>query len=239
MRIQTWQLIGPPLVFRGRIKMKSIAVNGNTVGLAATILVAAVWMTWAIARAITRSDVGSLRAQIVACEDRAAAKLAESARLTNAAVATARKQEIARVQELESKNEQLRQAKEKKEQELAAAETDESRGGAINSRHQSSILVMQNFELGPGEQRDVIPGVLDIMVETLDPASAEVWYGGYRHHLNIGQSVAIGYLGRPCVLRLMKIAGNGDTQKGSFSFSVTRPNRWGAEPQVPAAGPSE
>ena len=225
--------------FHVGFKMKSIAGNGSTVGIAAAVLVAAVGMTWAIARATMHSDVGSLREQIAACEERAAAKLSGSARATNAVLA-ATKREITRLQELKSKNEQLRQANEKKEQELASAEADESRGGALGPWHKSSAATpVQTFELSPGEQRDIIPGVLDLMVETIDPASAEVWYGGYPRHLKVGQSVAISYLGRPCVLGLTEIKGGGDTQKGSFSFSVMKPNRWGAEPAAPATGPSE
>jgi hypothetical protein len=218
--------------------MKSIAGNGSTVGIAAAVLVAAVGMTWVIARATMHSDVGSLREQIAACEERAAAKLAESARATNAALA-AKKREIARLQELKSKNEQLRQANAKKEPELASAEADESQGGALHPWHKPSDSPVQTFELSPGEQRDIIPGVLDLMVETIDPPSAEVWYGGYPRHLKVGQSVAISYLGRPCVLGLTEIKGGGDRQKGSFSFSVMKPSRWGAAPAAPAAGPSD
>jgi len=224
--------------FRVGFKMKSIALNGSTVGIAGAVLIAAVGMTWAIARATTHSDAGSLRQQIAACEERAAARLAESARATNAALA-AKKQEITRVQELESKNEQLRQANEKKEQELASAKADESRGGALPPGHKPSASPVQTFELSPGEQRDIIPGVLDLMVETLDPASAEVWYGGHPRHLKVGQSVAISYLGRRCMLGLTEIKGGGDTQKGSFSFMVGKPKRWGDEPAAPATGPSE
>jgi hypothetical protein len=224
--------------FHVGFKMKSIAVNGSTVGIAGAGLIAAVGMTWAIAHATTHSDVGSLREQVAACEERAAAKLAESARATNAAL-VATEREITRVPELKSKNEQLRQANEKKEQELASAEADESRGGVFRAWHQPSAPPVQTFELSPGEQRDIIPGMLDLMVETLDPASAEVWYGGYPRHLKVGQSVAISYLGRQCVLGLKEIKGGGDTQKGSFSFSVMKPNRWGAEPAAPATGPSE
>jgi hypothetical protein len=218
--------------------MKSIAVNGSTVGIAGAVLVAAVGMTWAIARATTHSDVGSLQEQIAACEERAAAKLVESAGATNAALA-AKKREITRMQELKSKNEQLRQVNEKKEQELAAAKADESRGSALRPWHKPSAPLVQTFELTPGEQRAIIPGVLDLMVETLDPASAEVWYGGYPRHLKVGQSVVISYLGLPCVLGLTEIKGGGDTHKGSFSFSVMKPTRWGAEPAAPAEGPSE
>ncbi len=223
--------------FHVGFKMKSIAVNGSTVGIAAAVLVAAVGMTWAIARAMTHSDVGSLREQIAACEDRAAAKLAESARAINAALAE-KKRETTRVQELKSKNEQLRQANEKK-QELASAETDESQGGALRPWHKPSAPPVQTFELSPGEQLDIIPGVLDLMVETLDPASAEVCYGGYPRHLKVGQSVAISFLGRRCMLGLTKIKGGGDTQKGSFSFSVVKPTRGGDEPEAPATGPFE
>lgn len=224
--------------FHVGFKMKSIAVNGGTVGIAGAVLVAAVAMSWAIARGTTRSDVGSLRERIAACDERAAAKLAESARATNAAL-TAKKREITIVQELKSKNEQLRHANEKKEQELASAEADESRGGALRPGRQPSAPVVQTFELSPGEQRDIIPGVLDLMVETLDLASAEVCYGGYPRHLKVGQSVAISYLGCRCMLGLTKIKGGGDTQKGSFSFSVVKPKRWGDEPAAPAAGPSD
>ncbi len=77
------------------------------------------------------------------------------------------------------------------------------------------------------------------MVETLDPPWAEVWYGGYPRHLKVGQSVAISYLGLRCLLGLTEIKAGDDTPKGSFSFSVMKPRRWGGEPAAPAEGPSE
>jgi hypothetical protein len=215
--------------------MKSIAVNGRTVGIAGAVLLAAVGMTWAIARATTHSHIGSLRDQIAACEKRAAAKLAEFARAANAASAAT----IARVQELEGKNEQLRQANEKQKRDLPSAKAAGSPGDALRFSHQPPAPPLQTFELSPGDQRDLIPGNLDLMVETLDQTSAEVWFGGYRRHLNVGQSVVISYLGRPCVLGLMKIQGARETQKGFFSFSVMKSTRWVGEPAAPAEGPSE
>jgi hypothetical protein len=194
-------------------------------------------MTWAIARSTTHSDVRFLRKQIAACEKRAATRLTESIRATNAALVA--KKEVNRLRELKSKNEQLQQAK-KKEQELASAEAGESRGGNVLPPGQkSSTSPMQSFELSAGEQRDIIPGVLNLRVETLDPASAEVWYGSYPRHLKVGQSVAISYLGRPCMLGLTEIKGAGDTYKAFFSFSVVNPTRWNDEPAAPASGPSE
>jgi hypothetical protein len=225
--------------FHVGFKMKSIAVKGSTVGIAGAVLVAAVGISWTIARATTRSNVRSLQEQITVCGERAAATLAESARATNAALA-AKTREITRVQELKSENEQLRQANEKQERELASAEADESRGGgALHPWPEPSAPPVQTFELSPGEQRDIIPGVLDLMVETLDPAAAQVWYGGYPRHLKVGQSVAISYLGRRCLLGLTEIKGGGDTQKGSFSFTVVKPQRWGDEAAAPGTGPSE
>jgi hypothetical protein len=218
--------------------MKAIAVNGRTVGLAGAIFVAAVGMTWAIARVTTHSHISSLREQIAACEQRASARLAEFARATNAASA-ATKREIARVQELKDKNEQLRQANEKQKRELASAAAGGSPSDALRFSHQPPAPPLQTLELSPGDKRDLIPGKLDLLVEALGPASAEVWFGGYRRHLNVGQSVSISYLGRPCILGLMKIQGGRETQKAFFSFSVMKSTRWVGELAAPAEGPSE
>ncbi len=210
-------------------KMKSMTVTRSTVGIAGIILVAAVGMTWSLARG-KHSEVESLRAQIATCNDRASAKIAESARDTNAALAE-KKREIILVQKLKTENEQLRRASEKKEQELASAEPGQSGGGAVRPRpearprQEAAAPPVQTIELSPGEQRDMIPGVLNVMVETVDSASAQVWYGGHLRHLKVGESAAIDYLGRSCVLGLTEIKGGGDTQKGSFSFLVMEPQR--------------
>lgn len=217
--------------------MKSIPVNGITIGIAAAVLVAAIGSTWAIARSTMHSDVAAWRGKITACEQRAATRLAESALAREAAVA-ATKQETARVQELETTNEQLRQASKEKEQEIAVAEANRPRGGARRHGLKAAPAPQQTFELSSGEQRAIIPGVLDVAVDKLDPASAEVRYGGYPRHLKIGESVAINYLGRPCVLALTEIKGSGDGQKGAFTFSVTTPERLAAEAAIPAEGPS-
>lgn len=216
--------------------MKSIPVNGSTIGIAAAVLVAAIASTWAIARSTTHSDVAAWRGKITACEQRAAIRLAESALAREAAVA-ATKRETARVQELETTNEQLRQANKEKEQEIAVAEANRPRGSARRHGLKAAAAPQQTFELSSGEQRAIIPGVLDVAVDKLDPASAEVRYGGHPRHLKVGESVAINYLGRPCVLALTEIKGGGDGQKGAFTFSVTTPERLAAEAAIPAEGP--
>ena len=123
--------------------MKSIAVNGSTIGIAGAVIVAAVGITWAIANVGTHSHIRSLREQIATCEGRAKTKLAQTTRAANAALA-ATKRETTRVQqELKSNKEQLRQANEKKEQELALANADRSRAGALSPG--------ATFELSPGD----------------------------------------------------------------------------------------
>ncbi|MEO5755015.1 MAG: hypothetical protein ABIR38_09940 [Chthoniobacterales bacterium] len=220
--------------------MKSIPLNGRTIGIGAAILVVLVGITWAIARSTSRAEIAAVRAEIASREHRAAASLAESALLREAAWATAQR-EAARGQDLEKRNQQLQQANEDKEKELAAAETNRARsgrgGGGRRRWQKASATPQRTLQLGSGEEQAIIPGVLDLRVEKLDSGSAEIQYGGHPHHLNIGENVTVSYLGRPCVLGLTEIKAGGETPKGTFSFAVMPPGQWASEAAVPAEGP--
>ena len=208
--------------------MKSTAVTVSTVGIVGIVLVAAVGMTWAFGRAATRTELESLRTRIAMCEHRATARVEESARATKTALAQ-KNRETALVQELRTENEQLKRASEKRERELNSAATSGPRAGAAHPRQEPAPPPVQTIELSRGEQRDMIPGVLNLTVASLDPASAEIWYGGHQRHLKVGESTTISYLGRRCVLGLAGIKGGGDTQKASFTFAVMEPERWSAD----------
>jgi hypothetical protein len=123
-------------------------------------------MTWTIAHRAAHSNIESLQEQIVACEKRAATGLAQTVRAANAALA-AKKQEINRLQESKGKSKQLQRAKEKKEQELASGEANESPGRRASPRPKVGRSPGANLRLSAGEQRDIIPGVLDLMVDSI------------------------------------------------------------------------
>ncbi|CAN5369757.1 hypothetical protein BH20VER3_BH20VER3_11910 [soil metagenome] len=207
--------------------MKTITVNGVSVGIAVAVLLAVIGVTWAAARSKANADTSSLRKQIAVLEKRIstqAAEHAKSMREVNATMAE-RERELVRVEQLKNENEKLREASENKDREIAALKEDESRGGGRGA-HKTAAAPVQKFEVGLGEERDLIPGVLSVKVDALQGNSADVLYGGHMRHVKVGEKVGIGYLGRRCLLGLAKIQGSGDEKKASFSFSVMEPNRW-------------
>ncbi len=219
--------------------MKTIAVNRNAIASAAIFMLGIIAITWVIARSTAQSDVAKIRKEITAREERSAAKLAVSTRLANTAMVTTRRA-TERAQELELKNKQLQQEIEQKAQETPVAQAREPRTRAERryARKATATSPQQTFELGAGEQRSIIPGVLQVSVDKLDPKSAELDYGGHARHLNVGESVTVSYLGRPCVLALTAIKDENGTPTGSFAFSVAPEERFAIEPDVPAEGPT-
>ncbi|MBA3544423.1 MAG: hypothetical protein H0T83_08300 [Chthoniobacterales bacterium] len=220
--------------------MKTIAVNRNAIASAAIVMLATVAITWVIARSTAQSDVATVRKEIAACEQRAAAKLALGTRVANTAVVTSRRANE-RAQELEIKNKQLQQEIEGKAQEtpVAKARVPRSRAERRYARKATATSPQQTFELSSGEQKSIIPGVLSVSVDKLDPTSAEVDYGGHPRHLNVGDTITVSYLGRPCVLALTEIKGdNNGAPTGSFAFSVAAEERFAVEPDIPAEGPT-
>ena len=192
--------------------MKAIAITA--------VVVLAMAITWVVARSTARVDLATVRREIAACEQRAAAKRADDLRVVDTAIEKSRHANE-RVQELETKNMQLQQEIERKaEGTVAQAPVPASPAEKRNARNAAQNSPQQTFELSPGEQKSIIPGVLTVAVTQLLPTAAEVDYGGYPRHLNVGEKVTVNYLGLPCVLTLAEIkSGNNGAPTGSFAFS--------------------
>ncbi|MGI8891461.1 MAG: hypothetical protein ACR2G0_11845 [Chthoniobacterales bacterium] len=208
--------------------MKTITVDAKSVGIAAAVLIAAVGFTWALAQNARKSDIRGLRKQVLACEERSSASMADSARsmrLVHTSMAE-KEQEISGLQAIKAENEKLRKDNEEKDQQLAEAKDGADSRGGLHASHKTSSTPIQTFALGPGEERDLIPRVLKVKIDTFDQQTVAVTYGGHDRHLKVGEQAMISYLGRRCVLGLTKVEGSGDSQKASFSFSVMEPNRW-------------
>ncbi len=219
--------------------MKTVAVNRNVIAGAAIVTLATIAVTWVIARSTAQSDVATVRKEIAACEQRAAAKLAVDTRAADTTLETSRRANE-RTQELEIRNKQLQQEVERKAQETPVAKARVP-GSPAEQRYarKAGATKQQTFELTSGEQKSIIPGVLSVSVDKLDPTSAEVDYGGHPRHLNVGESITVSYLRRPCVLALTEIRGdNNGAPTGSFAFSVAAKEHFAVEPEIPAEGPT-
>lgn len=203
------------------------------------VVVLAMAVTWVIARSTARSEVATVRSEIAACEQRAAARHADDLRVVDTAKETSRRAHE-RTQELEIKNQQLEQEIERKATETVAQAQVPGRPAEKekrNPRKASATTPQQTFDLSPGEQKSIIPGVLSVAVAQVLPTSAEVEYGGHPRHLNVGENVTVNYLGLPCVLTLAEIKnGNNGAPIGSFAFSFASKGDSAVGPASPGDG---
>ncbi len=206
--------------------MKTITINVVSVGIAAVILLAVAGITWAVAHGQASGEVASLQKQVSSCESQASAQAAQHAQSLQAVNATLAEKErqVVQLEELKSDNEKLRDELEQKDQ-VASGPASESNGGK-HAGHKTEEPPVQTFEVGLGEERELIPGVLRMKVDQFDGNAADVTYGGHSRHVKAGANVGIGYLGRRCLLGLEKVKGSGDDKKAEFSFTVGEPNRW-------------
>ena len=200
------------------------------------VFLLAIAITWSVARSTAQSEVVTVRRQMAACEERAAARHADDLRVVATATETSR-HASERVQELETKNMQLQQEIDRKaEVTVAPARLPGSPAEKRTGGKAATTTPQQTFALGAGEQKSLIPGVLSVSVASLLPTSAEVDYGGHPRHLKVGENITVSYLGLPCVLTLAEIkSGNNGAPTGSFAFSVASKGDFAAEP---ADGPT-
>ena len=94
------------------------------------IVVVAIAITWVVARSTARSEVATVRSEIAACEQRAAARHADDLRVVDTATEKSRHANE-RAQELEVKNMQLQQELDRK----AAATVATARVPGIRPRN--------------------------------------------------------------------------------------------------------
>lgn len=209
-----------------RKKMKTITINAVSVGIAAAVLLAAVGLTWAAARSQAGGEVASLQKQVSACESRVSAQAADHSQAMQSVNTTLaeRERQVVQFEQLKNDNEKMREELEQKDQTVASG-PDKGQGGK-NAGHKAEETPVQTFEVGLGEEQELIPGVLKLKVNQFDGNEADVTYGGHSRHVKVGGKVGIGYLGRRCLLALKKVKGSGDDKKGEFSFTVGEPNRW-------------
>lgn len=200
--------------------MKQIPVNGTSITLALTLLVAVIGVTWVVVGLTDQAETRALREQMTASRQSFASQSTEPNRPNRSAAdaLAAEVKKLSHLRGLKKENETLRKAIEEKDAELASLKT--TAAAIPGADHKPGAAPGQTFDLAQGQTAQLIKGILALSVTNLSEKSGDVIYGEYPRTLNVGQSLEIGYLGKRCALTLRNIKEERGTRTATFSFAV-------------------